>query len=84
MSTEVETRRGAADWAQGVRGCLTFGIPAAILLISPALGARYLVIVWPALLTLSAANSWGQSSRNIAQEYRAMAAAHRLMAKNAK
>jgi hypothetical protein len=51
MSGEVDRRGGAADWASGVRGCLTFGIPAAILLISPTIGARYLVIVWPALLT---------------------------------
>jgi len=51
MSGEVDRRRGAADLASGVRGCLTFGIPAAILLISPSIGTRYLVIVWPALLT---------------------------------
>jgi hypothetical protein len=30
---------------------MTFGIPAAILLISPTISTRYLVIVWPALLT---------------------------------
>lgn len=51
MSGEVDRTRGIADWASGVRGCLTFGIPAAILLISPTIGTRYLVIVWPALLT---------------------------------
>jgi hypothetical protein len=51
MGDEVGRRRGAADWSSGVRGCLIFGIPAAILLISPTIGTRYLVIVWPALLT---------------------------------
>jgi hypothetical protein len=40
------TRR--ADWAHGVRGCLTWGMPAALLIISPA---QYFVIVWPTLLT---------------------------------
>jgi len=51
MRGEVDRRAGGADWASGVRGCLTFGIPAAILLISPTIGTRYLVIVWPVLLT---------------------------------
>jgi hypothetical protein len=51
MSGEVERTRVAADWASGLRGCLTFGIPAAVLLTSPTIGTRYLVIVWPALLT---------------------------------
>ena len=51
MRGEVDRRAGGADWASGVRGCLTFGIPAAILLISPTIGTRYLVIVWPLLLT---------------------------------
>jgi hypothetical protein len=51
MSGEVHPTRGAVDWASGVRGCMTFGIPAAILLISPTISTRYLVIVWPALLT---------------------------------
>jgi hypothetical protein len=36
------------DWTQGVRGCLTWGIPAALLIISPV---EYLVIVWPIVLT---------------------------------
>ena len=40
------TRR--ADWAHGVRGCLTWGIPVVLLIISPV---RYFVIVWPTLLT---------------------------------
>jgi len=47
--------QGRADWARGIRGCLTWGIPAAILLISPTVGTRYLVIVWPALLTVMGA-----------------------------
>ena len=51
MNDEVDRGRTPADWASGVRGCLTFGIPAAILLISPTIGTRYLVIVWPTLLT---------------------------------
>jgi hypothetical protein len=55
MSGEVDRRRSAADWASGVRGCLTFGIPAAILLIGPTIGTRYLVIVWPALLAFMGA-----------------------------
>ena len=40
-----------ADWARGVRAWLIWGIPVAILVISPTIGARYLVIVWPTLLT---------------------------------
>jgi hypothetical protein len=39
-----------ADWSRGTRGCLTWGIPIAILLVSPEIGTRYLVIVWPVLL----------------------------------
>jgi hypothetical protein len=39
---------GASDWARGLRGCLTWGIPVAILVITPE---RCLVIVWPATLT---------------------------------
>ena len=35
------------DWTRGSRGCLFWGIPAAILVISPN---RYFVIVWPAVL----------------------------------
>jgi hypothetical protein len=41
-----------ADWAQGVRGCLIWGIPAALLVMSPV---RYFVIVWPAVLTFAGA-----------------------------
>jgi hypothetical protein len=37
-----------ADWTRGVRGCLTWGIPVALLVISPA---RYFFIVWPTILT---------------------------------
>lgn len=39
---------GASDWTRGLRGCLTWGIPVAVLVITPE---RYLVIVWPAALT---------------------------------
>lgn len=37
-----------SDWASGLRGCLTWGIPATLLIITPV---QYLVIVWPAALT---------------------------------
>jgi hypothetical protein len=40
-----------ADWARGIRGCLTWGIPITILLVSPKIGTRYLVVLWPVLLT---------------------------------
>lgn len=36
------------DWASGLRGCLIWGVPAAILIMSPV---RYFVIVWPIVLT---------------------------------
>jgi hypothetical protein len=36
------------DWASGLRGCLTWGIPVALLILSPV---RYFAIVWPTLLT---------------------------------
>ena len=36
------------DWASGLRGCLTWGIPAAVLIMSPL---QYFAIVWPAVLT---------------------------------
>ena len=36
------------DWASGLRGCLTWGIPAALLVMSPV---QYFVIVWPIVLT---------------------------------
>jgi hypothetical protein len=52
MSGEVDCTTGRADWARGIRGCLIWGIPIAILLISPGMGTRDLVIVWPGLLTL--------------------------------
>ena len=51
MSGEVECATGRADWAHGIRGCLIWGIPIAILLISPGMGTHYLAIVWPGLLT---------------------------------
>jgi len=52
MSSEVRDTTSDADWARGIRGCLTWGIPVAILLIAPVIGARYLVIVWPVVLAL--------------------------------
>lgn len=39
----------SADWASGLRGCLTWGIPAAVLIMSPL---RYFAIVWPIVLTV--------------------------------
>lgn len=38
-----------ADWASGLRGCLTWGIPAVVLIISPL---QDFVIVWPIVLTV--------------------------------
>lgn len=46
-SSCVKTPR--TDWASGPRACLIWGIPAAVLIMSPV---RYLVIVWPIVLTL--------------------------------
>lgn len=37
-----------SDWASGLRGCLTWGIPAVVLIMSPV---RYFVVVWPSVLT---------------------------------
>lgn len=48
MTDEAGFRNGRADWARGVRGCLTWGIPIALLLVSPE---RYFFIVWPTILT---------------------------------
>lgn len=45
---EVGCMNGRADWTRGVRGGLTWGIPVALLVISPE---RYLFIVWPTMLT---------------------------------
>ena len=52
MSGEISSTRRDADWTRGIRGCLRWGIPIAILLISPAISTRYLVILWPVLLTI--------------------------------
>ena len=51
MSGEVECATGRADWAHGIRGWLIWGIPIAILLISPGMGTHYLAIAWPGLLS---------------------------------
>jgi hypothetical protein len=48
VTDEVVGMTRRADWAHGVRGCLTWGIPVVLLIISPV---RYFVIVWPTLLT---------------------------------
>jgi hypothetical protein len=47
-ATRVEVR---SDWAYGVRACLIWGIPAAILFASSGLPERLLVVVWPPVLT---------------------------------
>ena len=36
------------DWASGLRGCLTWGIPAVLLVMSPV---QYFVVLWPTMLT---------------------------------
>jgi hypothetical protein len=56
----VEAR---ADWASGLRGCLIWGGPIAILLATPSVGERYLVIVWPALLTFMGVACWLNARR---------------------
>lgn len=55
MSSNTDGTTGCADWARGTRGWLIWGIPAAILVISPEIGTRYLVIVWPTLLAFMGA-----------------------------
>jgi asparagine N-glycosylation enzyme membrane subunit Stt3 len=47
-ATRIEAR---SDWAHGLRACLIWGIPAAILLASSWLPERALVVVWPPVLT---------------------------------
>lgn len=37
------------DWASGLRGCLIWGVPAVILIMSPV---QYLAFVWPIVLTV--------------------------------
>jgi hypothetical protein len=56
----VEAR---VDWANGLRGCLTWGIPITILLATPSVGDRYLVIIWPALLTFMGVACWLNARR---------------------
>src|SRR5690242_20425146 len=43
------------DWARGVRGLLTWGIPVAILLATPLMPARSLAVIWPVLLAFMGA-----------------------------
>ena len=56
----VEAR---ADWASGLRGGLTWGVPIAILLATARVGERYLLIVWPALLTFMGVACWLNARR---------------------
>jgi hypothetical protein len=49
VTDEVAGTTRRADWAHGVRGCLTWGIPVTLLVLSPE---RYFVIVWPGVLPL--------------------------------
>ena len=51
MPGETAPGTRAADRTRGMRGCLTWGIPIAILLFSPEIGVSYLVVLWPVLLT---------------------------------
>ena len=51
MNSEASCTEGRSDWFRGVRAWLIWGIPIGILVISPSLGTRYLVILWPTLLT---------------------------------
>ena len=52
MTDEVNCSSGRADWTRGVRGCLIWGVPLTLLVISPE---RYLVVAWPTLLTFMGA-----------------------------
>ncbi len=51
MSPTASPAAGRVDWTRGVRGVLIWGIPAMVLLASPLMATRYLVIVWPVALT---------------------------------
>ncbi len=51
IGAEASCVEARADWASGPRGWLTWGVPIAILLATRSVGERYLVIVWPAMLT---------------------------------
>lgn len=48
------------DWASGLRGCLTWGIPAAVLIMSPM---QYFAIVWPAVLAFMGVACWLNARR---------------------
>lgn len=48
------------DWASGLRGCLTWGIPAAVLIMSPL---QYFAIMWPAVLTFMGVACWLNARR---------------------
>lgn len=48
LSEDSRVIAARTDWARGLRGCLTWGIPAALLIVSPV---QYLVVVWPTVLT---------------------------------
>ena len=50
MNCEATCATDPVDWARGGRASLIWWIPAAILLVSPLMSTRHLVIVWPALL----------------------------------
>jgi hypothetical protein len=51
MKGPPSCREARIDWARGVRGLLTWGIPTAILLATPLLPPRSLAVIWPVLLT---------------------------------
>jgi hypothetical protein len=48
MSDEGSCASGRVDWTRGMRGCLIWGVPVALLVISPE---RYFVVAWPTLVT---------------------------------
>jgi hypothetical protein len=58
IGVEASCAEARGDWASGLRGWLTWGVPIAILLATPSVGGRDLVIVWPALLSFMGVACW--------------------------
>ena len=54
MSGDVDCTTGRADWARDIRGCLIWGIPIAILLMSYGTGPFFLVLACDASLRATA------------------------------
>ena len=55
MNCEKNPVADHEDWARGAGALLIWCMPGALLLVSPLIGVRYLVIVWPSLLTFMGA-----------------------------